>query len=405
MTSHDDGFIHARDLLYTSSSSVKAVNRRKIIRAVMAQPDTQVRIARRIELSQATVSTVVHDLQREKIVAIDDVDSERNRRVHIHAVRGAAVGLEVGHNRLTVAVRRVNSEERLVDSDLSGASFGIDVWLPRAKNLIKEMVRKAGLTPADVVSIGIGIPAAVDPRTGRITQVSPSLAWDLDGAPHEWFTDEFPRVPVVPDNEANFAAFGEYLHGAGRDVETLLFIKASSGVGSGIVINGKIFRGRHGLAGEIGHLSMDSNGTLCNCGGRGCLETLVGGPQLLKQVRKAYAGHRVHLPETLNQLVERVISGRDRVSLRVVQEAAWNIGLAVAQASNLINPDLVVLGGELGRAGHLVVGPAQAALEMNALEGAVRRDAPVEITQSPLGLTAGAAGALSFALITERYEL
>jgi predicted NBD/HSP70 family sugar kinase len=402
MTSQDGRMHDARELLSTRSDSIREGNKRRVIRAVMAQPSTQVQIARRTDLSQGTVSGVVQELEAARIFRAEGADGERGKRISIGAVRGAAVGVEVGHDRLTVAVRRVDSEETHHIVSSLGVTQGLDTWRRECVRMIRELVDQTGLTDQHIVSIGLGIPAAIDPRTAEISQVASSLDWDLQGSPMGWFSEDFPKVPVIPDNECNFAAFGEHTYGHGRDAETLLFVKSSTGIGAGLIVARKIMRGRHGLAGEIGHLTMDPFGVVCRCGSRGCLETLVGGARMVEQVRLAYAGYRgVDLPSSLENLIERA-KADDRVCRRVLQDASRNIGLALARVCNIINPELIVIGGELGRAGDLVTVPAAATLRQNALEGMFTHPNPTEIKQSELGMLAGPVGALGFGLLVDR---
>jgi predicted NBD/HSP70 family sugar kinase len=313
--------VDARALVWAASDSPRDANRRKIIRAVMADPGTQVSIARHTGLSQATVSAVVGELQQEGVFQVDSGEGERGKRVRLGPVRGLAVGVEVNHSSLAVAVRPVDSPR----TEYSTVDFGADqagsIWIRQAVRLIQETVRHTGLSVDHIVSIGLGIPACIDPRTSKITQVSSSLGWDFTGDPREQFRAYFPMVPVIVDNEVNFAAYGEYVHGAGHGHETMLFVKASIGVGAGLIVGGLIYRGRHGVAGEIGHLTMDPDGTVCRCGNRGCLETLIGGIRLLEQVRQAYAGYRIDSPTSMESMIERAKSG-DPVCRRVLQDAA-----------------------------------------------------------------------------------
>ncbi|WP_189158715.1 ROK family transcriptional regulator [Lentzea pudingi] len=401
MTSQGGKVHDARELLRTRPDSIREGNKRRVLRAVMAQPGTtQVQIARRTQLSQGTVSGVVQEFEAAGVFKVDGGDGERGKRVSIGSVRGAAVGVEVGHDRLTVVVRRVDSDDTVHEVVNFGVAQGLDTWRRECIRMIRQLVARTGLGDEHVVSIGLGIPAAIDPRTAKISQVASSQDWDLQGYPNTWFEDAFPKVPVIPDNECNLAAFGEHLYGLGRDRETMLFVKSSSGIGAGLVIARGILRGRHGLGGEIGHLTMDPLGVVCRCGGRGCLETLVGGARLVEQVRLAYAGYQVDLPSNLENLIERA-KGDDRVCRRVLEDAARNIGLALARVCNIVNPELIVIGGELGRAGELVTGPAALTFQQNALEGMFTHPEPTEIKQSELGMLAGPKGALGLALLTD----
>jgi predicted NBD/HSP70 family sugar kinase len=390
----------ARSLLARNpADTFKENNRRKIIRSVMVTPDTQVNIARHTHLSAATVSTVVTDLERDGVFVIDSGDGERGKRVRLGPVRGVAVGVEVNHRNLVVAARPVNSSDIKFDSVGFDPDQAGNVWAQRAVRQIHETVRKTGLPADQIVSIGLGIPASIDPKTSQITQVSSSLGWNLTGDPRKQFQTHFPKVPVIVDNEANFATYGEYLHGAGHNShETMLFVKASTGIGAGLVVGGLIYRGRQGIAGEIGHLTMEREGKFCRCGNRGCLETLIGGIPLLEQVREAYSGYRIDSPETLEIMIERAKSG-DPVCRRVLEDAARVLGLAYAKVCNMINPELVVLGGELGAAADLLLPVIKENMYLYALRGMFEKSfSPVRLVGSELGRQAGAWGALSFAL-------
>lgn len=391
----------ARTLLWAPSDSLRDANRRKIVRAVMVQPGTQVSIASFTGLSQATVSGLVNELLQENVLRLDSGEGERGKRLRIGAVRGIAAGIEVNHNGLTVAVRRVDTASVEYETASFGTDQGGNLWIRESARLIRELAEKIGLDGDHVVSIGLGIPAAIDPRNSTVTQVAASLDWDLTGDPRRRFSDHFPYVPVIVDNEANLAAYGEYLYGAGRTVESMFFMKASTGLGAGLVTNGVIYRGRHGLAGEIGHLTMEPTGTVCRCGNRGCLETLVGGARLVEQVRQAYSGYRMDLPVGLEAMIERAKAG-DQVCTRVLQDASRTIGLALARVANLLNPDVMVLGGDLGRAADLLVEPARNEMKLFSLRGMYDHSVPTDLVGSELGMLAGAQGALAFALKTDR---
>jgi predicted NBD/HSP70 family sugar kinase len=390
----------ARTLLTRArTDSLRDTNRHRIIRAVMVAPGTQASIVRHTHLSQATVSAMVNELHQEGVFVIESGEGERGKRVRLGPVRGTAVGVEVNHSSLTVAARPVASTE----IEFATVEFGPDqagnIWIRQAVRLIQETVRRTGLTPDHIVAIGVGIPAMIDPRTSKITQVSSSLGWELTGDPREQFKTHFPRVPVIVDNETNLAAFGEYVHGVGQSGhETILFVKASMGIGAGLIVGGRIYRGRHGVAGEMGHLTMDPDGTVCRCGNRGCLETQIGGIPLLEQVRRAYTGYRIDFPTSLESAIERARSG-DPVCRRVLLDAARVMGLALAKVCNLLNPEMVVLGGEFGMAADLLLASVEQEMRLHALHGMFHPDfAPVRIVGSELGRHAGTRGALSFAL-------
>jgi predicted NBD/HSP70 family sugar kinase len=390
----------ARSLLWQPSDSLREVNRRKIIRAVMVEPATQAVIARLTRLSPATVSGVVGELQQEGVVRVDGGEGGRGKKVRLGPVRGVTVGMELTQRGAAVAARRVADSSIEYESVAFSADQGGNGWVRESVRLIKDLVAQTGLDENDIVSIGIGVPAAVDPRRGAVTQIAAEFDWDLRGGARERFNDHFPGVPVIIDNAAHFAAYGEFLHGAGRGQDIMLYVNASTRIGAGLVIEGSIYRGQHGLGCELGHVTMDPLGIMCRCGSRGCLETLVGGARLVEQVRQAFPGYRVDLPSSLESMIERAKSG-DRVCLRVLVDAARNIGLALACACNLLNPGLIVLGGEMGRAADLLIDPLLDGLWPHCLPTMVDSPSPTTVVGSELGLAAGARGALAFALMVD----
>jgi predicted NBD/HSP70 family sugar kinase len=195
------------------------------------------------------------------------------------------------------------------------------------------------------------------------------------------------RAPVGLDNTANLAALGELRSGALRGVRTGCYIKASYGVGAGLVLGGELFRGSAGTAGEIGHLTIDENGPICRCGNRGCLDTFVGSRALLGALAAS------HGQLTLRDVLVRTAEG-DPGCRRVLADAGRHIGVAAAGLVNLLNPEVIVVGGQLARAGEVLLGPLGDAIERCAIPSA---GASVKIVAAELGDEAELVGALSVA--------
>jgi predicted NBD/HSP70 family sugar kinase len=270
--------------------------------------------------------------------------------------------------------------------------------------LFEQVVDESRVDVADTVSVGMGLPGAVDPRTMRMThRVSPIGSRDEigDDDPAKALGEKL-GLRIVADNDANLGAYAEHLVGAGRDAETLFYVKASRGIGAGLVVGGTIFRGKNGIAGEFGHMTLDRLGTVCKCGSRGCLETTIGEVQLLEQVRQAYAGRSIQIPRTLDALIERARLG-EAVELRVLQDAGRTLGFGLAQVCNLLDPDLIVIGGRLGQAfeKELLIGPAAEELRRYALPGARK----IEIKPTQLGGEAQLRGALYLGLRSHKLAL
>jgi predicted NBD/HSP70 family sugar kinase len=181
----------------------------------------------------------------------------------------------------------------------------------------------------------------------------------------EWF-----NLPVYLENDANAGAIAEKWWGGGRDTHSLAYIKLGVGVGSGLIINDEIYRGYSGAAGEIGHTTIEASGRLCRCGNRGCMESYVGAPGLIADTLAGFErnGYAIENPEllTVEQVVQEGLRGNE-VCQAVIQNAGRSLGVAVANLLNLVNPGLVILGGDLVQAGDLLFSTVEESIRERAL--------------------------------------
>jgi glucokinase len=211
-------------------------------------------------------------------------------------------------------------------------------------------------------------------------------------------------VPAILENDANAAAYGEYRFGAGRGFEHLLFVTLGTGIGGGIIIDGKVYSGASGAAGEVGHLSLKEDGPACNCGSRGCLEALSSGPAMARDAAEALAASRApglariagEAPPTTEQLYEAALKGDD-ASREIVERAGRYLGLALVGLLDVFNPQALILGGGLTNLRALYLDPAIEIARRGAFPQVV---ADVIIRVAELGDAAGALGAA--ALLPER---
>jgi predicted NBD/HSP70 family sugar kinase len=195
------------------------------------------------------------------------------------------------------------------------------------------------------------------------------------------------------DNDANLGALAEASFGAGRGLSDIIYVRVGSGVGAGLVLGGRLHRGAAGLAGEIGHVQVLADGAVCRCGNRGCLETVAGEGALRALLRPA-RGHEV----TRREIVELIAAG-DLGATRLVNDAGRAIGRLLADLCNAVNPDAVVVGGELGEAGEPLLDGIREAVDRFALPGAAE---VVKVVHAQLGERAEVLGAL--ALVTQSTE-
>ncbi|MFG3260033.1 ROK family protein [Streptomyces sp. NPDC048172] len=373
-----------------SQSSLHRANLERVVRAVrMAGSLTQAEIARTTGLSAATVSNIVRELKDGGTVEVTPTSSggRRARAVSLSADAGTVVGIDFGHSHLRVAVGNLahtvlEEAAEPIDVDASSAE-GFD----RAEQLAHRLIAKSGISPAKVIGVGLGVPGPIDIGTGVLGSTAILPGWAGTNP-----RDEMARrlgVPVYVDNDANLGALGEQVWGAGRGAADLAYIKVASGVGAGLVIDGQIYRGPGGTAGEIGHITLDESGPVCRCGNRGCLETFTAARYVLPLL---HSSHGTEL--TMARVVELAGQG-DPGCRRVVADIGRHIGSGVASLCNLLNPSRVVLGGPLAEARDLVLDPVRDSVARYAIPSAARQ---LKVVPGELGSRAEVLGALALVL-------
>ncbi|MEU2432411.1 ROK family transcriptional regulator [Streptomyces sp. NPDC007861] len=373
-----------------SQTSLHRANLERVVRAVrMAGSLTQAEIARSTGLSAATVSNIVRELKDGGTVDVTPTSAggRRARSVSLSGDAGIVIGVDFGHTHLRVAIgnlaHQVLAEEsEPLDVDASAAEgFG------RAEQLVKRLIETTGIGQDKVIGVGLGVPGPIDLESGTLGSTAILPGWSgINPA------DELSRrlgVPVYVDNDANLGALGELVWGSGRGVRDLAYIKVAGGVGAGLVIQGQIYRGPGGTAGEIGHITLDESGPVCRCGNRGCLETFAAAPYVLPLLRPS------HGPDLTMERVVQLAREGDPGCRRVVADVGRHIGSGVANLCNLLNPSRVVLGGNLAEAGELVLAPIRDSVSRYAIPSAARQ---LSVLPGALGGRAEVLGALALVL-------
>ncbi|MFF1832919.1 ROK family protein [Streptomyces sp. NPDC058231] len=373
-----------------SQTSLHRANLERVVRAVrMAGSLTQAEIARSTGLSAATVSNIVRELKDGGTVEVTPTSAggRRARSVSLSGDAGIVIGVDFGHTHLRVAVgnlaHQVLAEEsEPLDVDASSAEgFG------RAEQLVKRLIETTGISPDKVIGVGLGVPGPIDVESGTLGSTSILPGWTGINP-----SDELASrlgVPVYVDNDANLGALGELVWGSGRGVTDLAYIKVASGVGAGLVIDGHIYRGPGGTAGEIGHITLDESGPVCRCGNRGCLETFTAARYVLPLLQPSHGADL-----TMERVVQLAREG-DPGCRRVIGDVGRHIGSGVANLCNLLNPSRVVLGGSLAEAGELVLGPIRDSVSRYAIPSAARQ---LSVLPGALGGRAEVLGALALVL-------
>ncbi len=357
-------------------------------------------ISRSLEISRSTVSEIVDSLLPKRLIAeVGTGPSRGGRRPIVLRFQDDAhtiLGVEMGASHLQVVLTDLRGHvlawqhrDHPVRSDPEGTRRMI-------VTLCDACLEGSGVPSDRLMGIGLAVPSPVDPaRPDRISElVMPDWKGRLgvDGMRARY------RVPLFVDNDANLGALAEQWWGAGRGVDDFAYIKLATGLGSGHVIAGEVYRGASGVAGEIGHLGMDPHGEPCICGLRGCLATMVGAPALVKRAKALLAEHEgsalAGATPTIVRIEDAALAG-DPLALELVREAAGYLGIAVASLLNLMNPSMVILGGGLTRLGDLLLDPLREVSSRRTLASSLNASA---IRIGELGPQAMALGASTLVL-------
>lgn len=371
-----------------STSSLRSANQQRVLallrRDVGGREDTeseaftQAELARATGLAPATVSNIVRDLAAAGLVTVDPGSGRRGSSVRLSLGAGTVAGVDFGHSHVAVALGdltgHILTEER---RPLAHAH-------PHAEALAiaAEMLARMSLGQSPLRHVGLGLPAPVVNETVG----SPSIFPGWEGIHPREAAEEYFGVPVSVENDANLGALAEHRQGVGLGYDSSVFVKISSGVGAGIIIDDRLYHGSGGTAGEIGHLTLDEQGPLCRCGSRGCLEAYTASGPVLEMLATQLPG------VDLDGIFEAARDGNISAQ-RTLEDAGLHLGWALASIVNLLNPAIVVVGGDMARAGDLLLASARIGLRRHALDSV----ALTPVLSSTLGERASLVGAVLLA--------
>jgi glucokinase-like ROK family protein len=380
-----------------SLRSLRELNRRRVIDALRDRGRAgRAEIARATGLSRSTVSSIVSDLIESGLltehadetgVAHGEAGGRPPVLLSLNPAAGLAVGIDFGHTHLRVAVSDLSHEvlaesRRELDVDHS-AEAGLDV----ATELVEEVLRKAKVGRNGVLGVGMGLPGPINRATRTVGSSSILPGWvGVDAAAE---MERRLRLPVHVENDANLGALAEYVWGSGQGHSDVIYIKLSSGVGAGLLLGGRLHEGASGTAGEIGHTPAQQGTAICRCGSRGCLETVASARAIAEQL-----GASRGEPVSTHELLQLTADG-DPAAARLIAEAGREIGVALAGLCNLINPDCVIIGGDLSAAGELITEPVSESIRRYAIATAAEQ---VTVVAGVLGDRAEMLGALALVL-------
>jgi predicted NBD/HSP70 family sugar kinase/biotin operon repressor len=370
-------------------------NRERLTAALReAGAASRAELARRTGLSRTTVASLVGELQEAGVLTEREDGSGASARggrpprlLSFSRSAGVAIGIDFGKRHLRVAAADLSHAILAEAERPARAEDPAEAGLEATVALVEEVIAGAGVETSEVVGVGMGLPGPIDRRSGRVGSSSILPGWVGVRAAEELGSRLGLAVSV--DNDANLGALAELHWGAAAGHDNVAYLKVSTGIGAGLIVDGRLFHGTGGMAGEIGHAIVDDQGPVCRCGKRGCLETLAGASALVDLLEP-----RLGRTISTGELLELAAAG-DSGARRVIADAGTHVGGALATLCDLLNPELIVVGGELSAAGEILLDPIRERVHRNAIPATAR---DVQIVGGVLGARAELLGALALVL-------
>lgn len=347
-------------------------------------------LADKMGLTRAAVSLIVNDLLESQVIQEAESRSTPSGRppiiLEINPTRGLVGAIDMGATHLSIALADFTARIHHETEYPFDIKDGPETCIEEAAKYLNQMLAGLQLSVSDLSAIGIGVPGPVNTEAGMV--IAPPIMPGWDHFPIRETLEKKWDCPITLNNDAELGALGEWAYGAGRGEKNIAYIKIGSGVGAGLILNQQIYGGTTGAAGEIGHLTIDEDGPLCNCGNHGCLEAFAGGHAIARQGQLlAKSGKRTLLSNmpldkiTALEVTEAARHG-DLHAQEIIKRAGTSIGIAIAGLINLFNPSIVIIGGGVAQIGDTLTNPIRKAVRERAMRAS---EQSVRITTGMLG--------------------
>lgn len=306
------------------------------------------------------------------------------------------IGVDIGGTNVKIAIVDTNGHIVYSNSVPTRAEMGYQYTINNIKSTITLSMKETGIPKENIGGIGVGLPGQIDSVNG-IVRLLPNIPGWVDVPLAKILQDEF-GLPTKLDNDVRVATLGEYKFGAGKGYKNLICITVGTGIGSGIMVNGQLVRGASLSAGEIGHMTLvDEGGEICGCGNTGCLEALASGPAIVKMAYEYIMGGKSCKFKEMSvnssitsQIVAEAAEMGDAVAKTIFYRIGRWIGIAMANLVNILNPEVIIVGGGVAQAGDILLDPIREQIKRRALK--ISADT-VKVVPAELGESAGVVGA------------
>ena len=356
-------------------------------------------LAEKMGLTRAAVSLIINDLLESGVIREAKARSAPSGRppvnLEIAPESGLVGAVDMGATHIGIALADFTANILKENEFPFDINNGPEVCLAEADQHLQAILESQGSSLSDLSAVGVGVPGPVITEAGMV--LAPPIMPGWDRYPIRTTLEKKWGCPVTLNNDAELGALGEWAYGAGRGAKNLAYIKVGSGIGAGLILNQQIYEGTTGAAGEIGHLTIEENGPLCNCGNHGCLEAFAGGYAIANQAKKLVeSGAKTLLSElpleriTALDVADAAQRG-DLHAQEILRRSGTYIGIALAGLVNLFNPGIIIVGGGVTQAGEMFTDPIRQAVRDRAMRASGQY---VQIITATLGRRALLIGAL-----------
>ncbi len=357
---------------------IRGINRSILLNAIKTHgPISRAELAQMSGLSPATVTTITGELIKESLVFEKETgDSSGGRPPILLALNpcgGFVVGVKLMEGHAVAALADLNATV-LEKETIEFTDDNVETVIDALVTLVNHLIHRGDIRKKQLLGVGVGLAGVVDSSQGILRQ-SPFLGWK--DTPLRDLLENHLHVPVYIDNDVNALTLGEKWLGNGLPVDNFIVVTVGRGIGMGLVINGQIYRGKSGGAGEFGHIVVDPDGPLCDCGKHGCLESFISDRALVVAARKETGKAVADLDDLL-----KLASGGDEGAIRVLARAGRMLGQQIANLVNILDPKLILISGEGVRMGELFFAPLRQAFKEHVMQALVEN---TEIRVIPWG--------------------
>ena len=301
------------------------------------------------------IKKILAELEELNLIRCDQMESTGiGRKAVSYAINENyrySIGIHI--NKFVTGVVLMNLQGQVIarenysmDKDFSGQNEFVDMLI----QAVERVIESSGIGRDKILGIGVGAPGPIDYESGII--LTPPNMPILNYLPLQEILEENTGFPVFINKDTNVIAFGEYWCGEAKDCDTLVYVDVDMGIGSGLIIDGKLNIGANGVAGEFGHITADINGPLCNCGNKGCLEAVSSGIAVLKTLSQQLEKEEKHpLYHKRNELVIEDVfemaKKKDMLTMSILNQSAFYLGVSISNLINILDPEIVIMGGIL----------------------------------------------------------